>query len=1262
MADSDSVGNVSRSTQQLFVASGLFPSATSVGNKVTDSDDDLQENGGQGLESLQLDLAPSTLQAILAAQKQPVSSVKKESPIQVIEESDESDESLDLVSTEVSRKRRKSSSADEKNSPLEKRKKEKGKERYKEKKAKKSKKHKHKHKHRKHRSRSPSPQSAFSDLPLIPKEAVFMNDVPDLKPGQAFVLDKKANKNLWHYQSVSKLHIPKYRTYSFNCLGKPDISAKDPKSGKDGDSKRKSSRYFGKLALRQSRKRGSHISSQMNKNETATVREYISLPKESAEESSTSTALGSYSCLDEATALYAQGKGTDYSKPQELESEDLVMDEIFHKVAQFNQKVREDPQNIQLWLDFVRFQDTVVQEDKSFRTEDVRLKEVYQPTRAVIEKKLSILEKALEANPSSLELRLAQLEQFQDIWDAEKLEKAWEDLLFIHPANVDLWRQYLCRQQSRLSRFSFGHMVKCYHKCFKKLVLILDGQVTARNKPADLEEKIIDLFSQYCSFLHQAGYTERAVCSFQALIEFNLFCPLSHNLSSTQQRTQGFEEFWESGTPKFGEPHAKGWAKWTDDDSDNAVAGAELPSVSTDELEDAVVQESFSRAMKWLKMEKIRQNAHWLPWRPDESKGDTEEDCEDPDRLVLYDDISPVLFRITKSQSCFRIVCLFLNFLGLTSQRIDKRLDECCEDCDSQQFTQYSLTSLQQTPYVSLFFSNSVMDSKWKPKEYLLSFLQEILQQAECYFVGSNRTLFTLLRLDLEVVKCGATKVSELQKSDRKELKKFGKNLLKEMQNRNNLVVWEAYIRVLWASSDKMSETVSMIDVALGMFLGSTTMSDPEKELGLCHLCKTYSQILLNFEPLEHIGVRGRHSEPSAEDKKQVMACLGALMESKSFKSVSAYDVSPAFILRIRKRFEKKIEELRDSFIAQPCPTSADVSAAFVDCFALFEFCASDLKTANLVYSSVRENIKSHQKKDMLHQPFSFLIRDLYLSQISMLTNIMNISSTPLTVMKNLVDSALQEFPDCPLLLVTLINLESRSHIFGRLRKFFDRTLKNSSSALTSLCAVASEMLRHKTVTESMGEMNVLQTGISDGGTVHRLRSIFEQVLQKPSSRHCPLLWKLYLTFEAKHGRSNKAKGILYRALQSCPWSKALYMDGIAVFEDVELQEMTDLMTEKEIRVRIPLEEVDLLLTAEKEEKVEEAEELTREAVEDIKEEAVDERKTGEEMVEMKEELTDELTEEMKEETPEGTKMKVIDRLIREAREEVGREVKEEPA
>lgn len=47
--------------------------------------------------------------------------------------------------------------------------------------------------------------------------------------------------------------------------------------------------------------------------------------------------------------------------------------------------------------------------------------------------------------------------------------------------------------------------------------------------------------------------------------------------------------------------------------------------------------QSQPRWTVWLDVESSRDATHWLPWRPDKSKGQSEEDCEDPDRQVLHE-------------------------------------------------------------------------------------------------------------------------------------------------------------------------------------------------------------------------------------------------------------------------------------------------------------------------------------------------------------------------------------------------------------------------------------------------------------------------------------------------------------------------------------------------------------------------------------------------------------------------------------------------
>ena len=89
--------------------------------------------------------------------------------------------------------------------------------------------------------------------------------------------------------------------------------------------------------------------------------------------------------------------------------------------------------------------------------------------------------------------------------------------------------------------------------------------------------RLSGIFVQYCYFLHQVGHTEKAVASFQALIEFNVFLPPSLENSPTDDKSAVFESFWDSSVSRFGEAGARGWAKWMEEKS---VANISKPVIS----------------------------------------------------------------------------------------------------------------------------------------------------------------------------------------------------------------------------------------------------------------------------------------------------------------------------------------------------------------------------------------------------------------------------------------------------------------------------------------------------------------------------------------------------------------------------------------------------------------------------------------------------------------------------------------------------------
>lgn len=97
----------------------------------------------------------------------------------------------------------------------------------------------------------------------------------------------------------------------------------------------------------------------------------------------------------------------------------------------------------------------------------------------------------------------------------------------------------------------------------------------------------------------------------------------------------------------------------------------------------------------------------------------------------------------------------------------------------------------------------------------------------------------------------------------------------------------------------------------------------------------------------------------------------------------------------------------------------------------------------------------------------------------------------------------------------------------------------------------------------------------------YKLDALFSAAENNSLTQNCPLIWRLHLkhlAIRAKEGKDQKrAHGLFYEAIRRCPTNKAIYMDAIAYFPEM-MKEITDIMTQKELVVRLPIEELDLLL------------------------------------------------------------------------------------
>lgn len=133
-------------------------------------------------------------------------------------------------------------------------------------------------------------------------------------------------------------------------------------------------------------------------------------------------------------------------------------DVVLRKTREFNKLTREYPHNEKGWLDFADFQDKVasMQPQKGARLQ-------------TLEKKISILEKAVEVNPDNEELLLSLMNAYRSRDSIDILIARWEKILVQHSGSWKLWREFLLVVQGEFSRFKIPEMRKIYANAIRAL-------------------------------------------------------------------------------------------------------------------------------------------------------------------------------------------------------------------------------------------------------------------------------------------------------------------------------------------------------------------------------------------------------------------------------------------------------------------------------------------------------------------------------------------------------------------------------------------------------------------------------------------------------------------------------------------------------------------------------------------------------------------------------------------------------------------------
>ncbi|XP_062614454.1 nuclear exosome regulator NRDE2-like [Saccostrea cucullata] len=1017
----------------------------------------------------------------------------------------------------------------------------------------KKKKHKHKNKKKKYHkgdiSRSPSPRAEVkTKVPEIQGNKVFIEELPYLEPEDAFRIDRKSNVHNWKYESLYKGHIAAFPQRFQASLG-GDSQSRDTQN----KNKHKTMRYYSRenrklLAqaplchLVPSRNTGSFqsdvipipledVSERAEENRSEDIRERL---------------------MDTATSHYIQGVGVEAVDSNVSVTE--VEERLNKRTAEFNRRTREEPHNTDLWLEFVEYQDSLLrlpELEGSFK----------MSKSAVLEKKIAILKKAMELNQSNIVLKLKYLQLCQEILEPNEINKEMEDLLFHNPTNISLWKQYLMFNQSRLSNFSVSRMCKLYQKCITTLVKYQEGKLKTHTLPVNLSEEILGIFVQLCTFLKQAGHKEKAVASFQALIELNLCCPERLRSADLSEKAIILESFWDIGVPRFGEEGAKGWNYWMVNKDllpTESESNEKDPSLADEE--EAILQSKKEKWETWLHLETLRESAHWLPWKPDLSAGETMDDCEDIDRLVLFEDISPFVFCLPENLK-FNILIQFLIFLGF----------------ENSQFIENVQDAERLSVIFNIFGMKDFQNSRTLTEQrFLHKFIGNIIQQGLFRCNGVPHRELTLLWLRYH------TQNENWEKVDCKKFKKMARNVLKDPLNRNSKAVWMEYSLSLSSLGGK-KDAEEVLEMAIPMLCVNT---DDDKEY-IPAFYRSLVELFLNFPTDTDLFQFSKNTiRMVPESVNRSVHTLICLCENRHSDLKNVDSTCAVKKLKSRRKMEELLEMLLQDYKMDPKRSKEEwfYLLEFTHCCALFEYVVSDLNldsalcVLNKVLSLVFSLSNSQTENDSsVNKNFELCFEQIFRCKVKVIHHHISVHHSSLSPLRATVEAALEIFPDHVYFLNVFTELEKGCMVFGRLDRFYGHHLGRVKSPDLTVFAVASLIQRKVLRKDHVNEDSGTSISHAGSGVMNKIRSYLERSLDLPELQHCSVLWSLYLYCEARFGEGDRASGIYYRSLQQCPWVKGLYLDGVRIFQNSKLEEITDLMLEKEIRLQIPLEEIDIL-------------------------------------------------------------------------------------
>ena len=506
-------------------------------------------------------------------------------------------------------------------------------------------------------------------------------------------------------------------------------------------------------------------------------------------------------------------------------------------------------------------------------------------------------------------------------------------------------------------------------------------------------------------------------------------------------------------------------------------------------MEQQLLAAATDQASAWVSLETSRESRHWLPWRPNYDVGESSvEDCEDPDRVVVFDDLSGALFYVEPTEDRFYLLCMLLDFAGKYLPSSGVELPDFC--CMEERVTDSSLWFKVSEAFLdadSLSAFDAVQLAQCQ-LEKLCTFVDSVYMQTIGLFEGDFRTTLTLRYMHFKT----ATVFSQNHSTDRrkrkhaeKELRQFFKSLLKQEHNRSNLAVWERYARFEWEIGN-YDDARKVFETALAMAGSAVGEVTENRKFSVIRLYSTYSRLELGIDLLSLADIRSATKTVSDGNRNlqatRALRILAMAVNGYQANSIGT-DIAPPEIVRARHYYQRCLDDVQTAFAAVVPSDTERVKCCsrslldWTSCFAVFQLLTVGLLAASSVLENFQTSLRrlstittatvdtdsesqktagclssnSHNSDISACRCF---LRSTARLHVQLTLFCLNSGATPLKVVRTALSDALAEFPDDVWFLKTFVDVELSSHISGRLQEYFHRAVNEATTPLPVLYAV----------------------------------------------------------------------------------------------------------------------------------------------------------------------------------------------------------------